>query len=70
MDVFKVQVDGKAYNVLPREDETFLIVTSDNQDIVITPDLMEEGIIWNLVSGNASEELVQSIGEAIEHHEM
>jgi hypothetical protein len=69
MESFEVEVDIKKYNISPLEDETFAVKSDDGLEFIIIPDLIDSGVIWNIIKGKASNELIQSIGEAIEDFE-
>jgi hypothetical protein len=70
MEAFQISVNNRKFNITPKEDDSFQIESVEGELFVILPDIADIGLVWRLVNGIAAEELVQSIGEAIEEYEM
>jgi hypothetical protein len=70
METFEIQIDNIVYRVTDKEIGDYSVETDAGDLYVIRPTLDESGVIWSLVTGDASDDLVNALGELIEEQHM
>lgn len=70
METFKIDIDETDYHVTLREDKTYLIKNDLGNEFVIRADTDETGVVWTLIYGEVTQDLVNQVGELIEEFEM
>lgn len=62
MEAFSICIAKEVYHVTPKENEIYLIETQNGRPFYLIPFLLDSGINWSLLKGDATLDVVQSIG--------
>jgi hypothetical protein len=66
METYKIEIDNLEYCVTLKQDKTFLIENDEADVYVLSHELNGNAVKWTLIKGQASEELIEALGSAIE----
>jgi hypothetical protein len=69
MEPYIFKIKEKFYSVSVQVDKTYLIQSEGIIEFTISPNLIEEEIIWKVEKGMADQDLVFILGQAIEGFE-